>query len=148
MASREELEALHPTRLAGLCQQLAQKCSDPNTVARSRQLITEYDSLQAAWPADKERSDMEKRIDNAAIAKGHKLPIHKLSFVFVLCHRRPTQIDSCEKPTRPRVGVASKGVKPCSDLRGSQRIATRVILNSSPILLDRLLLPTHRGHFH
>jgi len=63
MASREELEALHPTRLAGLCQQLAQKCSDPNTVARSRQLMTEYDLLQAQSPPspkDQEEKDAKR----------------------------------------------------------------------------------------
>jgi hypothetical protein len=59
MASREELDALHPTTLAVLCEKLADTCSAAATVAKCRELKAEWVLLQTP-PAPSLKEEREK----------------------------------------------------------------------------------------
>jgi hypothetical protein len=59
MISREELEALHPTTLAVLCEKLANTCSDAVMVAKCLELKTEWVLLQTP-PALSLKEEREK----------------------------------------------------------------------------------------
>jgi hypothetical protein len=60
MASKKELEALHPTTLAVLCDRLANSNSDPTTVAKGRELKKEWVRLQTPpslnWKEEREEA--------------------------------------------------------------------------------------------
>jgi hypothetical protein len=59
MLNRKELELLHPTTLAVLCEKLADVCLDPPTAAKCRELKTEWDLLQAP-PSPSLKEEREK----------------------------------------------------------------------------------------
>jgi len=59
MANKKELEALHPTTLAVLCEKLSNVSSDPPTVAKCRELRAEWASLQTP-PSPSLKEEREK----------------------------------------------------------------------------------------
>ena len=59
MTSKEELEALHPTTLAVLCERLANTCSGDATVAKCLELKTEWVLLQTP-PSPSLKEEREK----------------------------------------------------------------------------------------
>jgi hypothetical protein len=65
MMRKEELQALHPTTLAVLCDKLASVCSDASTVAKCRGLKAEWVILQSppSLSLKEEREKDAKRWD-------------------------------------------------------------------------------------
>jgi len=77
MLSRKDLEALHPTTLAVLCQRLSENCSDPSTIRQSRLLKTEWvmlqvppsSNLQQERENDAKRWDLRKRMVDLLVGR-------------------------------------------------------------------------------
>jgi hypothetical protein len=65
MLNRKEVEPLHPTTLAVLCQKLADVCSDVSMAAKCRDLKTEWVLLQTlpSLSLKEEREKEAKRWD-------------------------------------------------------------------------------------
>ena len=63
MASKEYLEALAPTRLAGVCQKVAENSSNAQTVADAAILKTEWSRLQTPQsPSLKKEREMDAKL--------------------------------------------------------------------------------------